>query len=311
MREMAGFLNTGSSLASDITLTIYLFLLVPGMLLGFYFARRKKYSPNHKLTMTSVVLLNWVLIVFVMVVGYRDGVLPYLDPRYAAQFAGDPRIALPTIHGILGGVAQLIATYLVIRMWFENILPSWLMVKRIKRYMRFTLALWLVTASLGAVIYFSWYINPLQVRAASPVVTIEPGATLEPGATAEPGATLELLGTVQALAGTAELQPGATSELSPLITPGPQSTSEIQPAITAEVTPGPAVTPELDSDDAERATRDASRATEDAADDALDATEDAAGDAADAARDSARATEDAAEDAAKATEDAAKDRGDD
>jgi hypothetical protein len=284
MREMPGFLNTGASLASDLTLTLYLFLLLPGMLLGFYFARRKKYSPHHKLTMTTVVIVNWILIALVMVVGYREGVLPFLNRDVAAQFAGDPRIVLPTLHGITGGVAQLLATYLAFRMWFENVLPSWIMVKRIKRYMRFTLALWIVTIALGAIIYVSWYINPLQARAAAPV------ATLEPASTPEIGGTLEVMpGT------TPELAPGATPELM-LTAPAPGSTPEI--ALTPEVM----FTPEVDWDDA-------MDATEDAIDDAMDATEDAIDDAEDAARDSARGTEEAAEEAAEATEDA-RDRND-
>ena len=297
MREMQGFLNTGASLASDLTLTLYLFLLVPGMLLGFYFARRKKYTPHHKLTMTTVVLINWILIAFVMVVGYRDGVLPFLNRDVAAQFAGDPRIVLPTLHGITGGVAQLLATYLALRMWFENVLPSWIMVKRIKRYMRFTLALWIVTAALGAIIYVSWYINPLQVRAAAPA----PAATIEPGSTPEIGGTPEVMpGT------TLEIAPGATPELM-LTAPAPGSTPEI--AFTPEVM----FTPEVDWDDALEATEDAiddaMDATDDAADDAIEATEDAVDDAEDTARDNAEATEEAAEDAAKATEDA-RDRND-
>lgn len=270
MREMPGFLNTGASLASDLTLTLYLFLLLPGMLLGFYFARRKKYTPHHKLTMTTVVIINWILIALVMVVGYREGVLPFLNRDVAAQFAGDPRIVLPTLHGITGGVAQLLATYLAFRMWFENVLPQWIMVKRIKRYMRFTLALWIVTVALGAVIYVSWYINPLQARAAAPAATLEPGSTPE-------------------LGGTLDVMPGMTPELG-LTAPAPGSTPEL------------AFTPELDWDDM-------LDATEDALDDAMDATEDAIDDAEDAARDRARATEEAAEEAAEATEDA-RDRND-
>jgi hypothetical protein len=278
MREMPGFLNTAASLASDLTLTLYLFLLLPGMLLGFYFARRKRYTPHHKLTMTTVVVINWILIALVMVVGYRDGVLPFLNRDVAAQFAGDPRIVLPTLHGITGGVAQLLATYLAFRMWFENVLPSWIMVKRIKRYMRFTLALWVVTIGLGAIIYVSWYINPLQVRAAAPA------ATLEPGSTPEIGGTLEVMpGT------TPELAPGATPELM-LTAPAPGSTPEV------------ALTPEVDWDDA-------LDATEDAIDDAMDATDDAIDEASDATEDARDEAQDAAEDAAKATEDA-RDRND-
>src|SRR5690606_3259002 len=190
-----------------------------------------------------------------------DGVLPFLNRDVAAQFAGDPRIVLPTLHGITGGAAQLLATYLAFRMWFENVLPSWIMVKRIKPYMRFTLALWIVTITLGAVIYVSWYINPLQARAAAPVTTLEPGSTPEIG-------------------GTLEVIPGATPELM-LTAPAPGSTPEL------------ASTPEIDWDDAMDATDDAMDATDDAIDDAEDAARDRARATEEAAEEAAEATEDA------------------
>lgn len=266
----AGFLGTGATMMSDIVLLCYLFLMLPGMLLGFYFARRKKFVPHHKLTMTGVVILNWIFIVVLMFGSYRGGVLPYLN----AQFAGDVRVALPTLHAITGGIAQLLATYLVIRMWFEKVLPKWVMVKRIKRYMRFTLAMWIITVLLGVLIYVTWYVGaPRPGTQIQPAVTAEPGATVEPGATIEPGATPEL-------EGTGSLSPAATPELVVL------------------------GTPEIDDDDAARAS---ARATEDAIDDA----EDAAKDAARATEDAIDEAEDAAEDAAKATEKAEKDRDDD
>ena len=85
------------------------------MLLGFYFARRKKYTPHHRLTMTTVVIINWILIGFVMIVGYRDGVLPFLNQDVAAQFAGDPRSCCRRCMGLPRRVAQLLATYLAFR----------------------------------------------------------------------------------------------------------------------------------------------------------------------------------------------------
>jgi uncharacterized membrane protein YozB (DUF420 family) len=278
-----GFLGTGASMTSDIVLISYLFLLLPGMLLGFYFARRKKFVPHHKLTMTTVVILNWIFIIGLMFGSYGRGVLPYLN----AQFAGDVRITLPTLHAITGGIAQLLATYLAIRMWFEKVLPSWIMVKRIKLYMRITLTLWIITVLLGVLIYVTWYVGQPSTSGDNilPAVTAEPGATLEPGATVEPGATIE--------PGAAGFDPAATPEVIALATP------EIMPGATPEISP--ANTPEVNDD--HNAARDAARATEDAIDDAQDAAKDAARATEDAIDDA----QDAAEDAAKATEKAGKD----
>ncbi|GIK28613.1 MAG: hypothetical protein IT298_03060 [Chloroflexi bacterium] len=171
MRDAAGFLSTDATLASDLTLLAYLLFLLPGMLLGFYFARRKKFSPHHKLVMTTVVIINWILIGFLMLVSYREGVIPYLS----AEFNADPRVALPIIHGVIGFTAQVLATYLALRMWFEKVLPRFVMVRNIKVFMRLTLAMWIITAVLGIAIYAVWYAVPAQAGNSdvSPVATPE------------------------------------------------------------------------------------------------------------------------------------------
>lgn len=175
--DQNGFLGTSASLTSDLTLLAYIFLLVPGMLIGFFFARRKWFEPHHKLTMTTITLLNWLLIAFVMIVSYSRSVAPQMP-----QGLSFPENLLPTIHLITGLTAQIIATYLVIRMWFENSLPESLKVSNIKRYMRLTLALWMITAALGITTYFVWYstpVDPVTPAVETPVVTPEASEPIE------------------------------------------------------------------------------------------------------------------------------------
>ena len=173
LRTTAGFLGTGASMLSDLTLLAYVFLLVPGMVVGFVFARRKMFEPYHKWTMTLIVIFNWILILILMAVSYSQGVAPNVPDGLS-----EPAILIPTIHLIVGGLAQILATYLVLRMWLENVLPEALKVKNIKLYMRMTLAGWLVTALLGVVIYVVWY---------TPTTTAEGGDELAPVATEEAG----------------------------------------------------------------------------------------------------------------------------
>jgi uncharacterized membrane protein YozB (DUF420 family) len=135
---------------SLITLLIYILGLLPLMLLGFYFARRKMFT-QHKLTMTTILIANWLLIFWVM------------SPTYRAILASDPApnfstlpVIVPTIHMALGTLAQLMATYLVILMWtertpLEKLVPF--RIKNIKTPMRFTLGLWIATVLLGFGIY--------------------------------------------------------------------------------------------------------------------------------------------------------------
>jgi hypothetical protein len=219
---MGGILGTGGSdarLASDLTLLAYLILIVPAMIVGFVFARRKMFRPYHKITMTLIAITNWAIILLLMVVSYSKWVLPFLQLGVSA-----PVRLLPTLHLITGGIAQILATYLVLLMWTEKTRFSWIIPKRfqtrnIKPYMRATLALWLVTAALGVTIFLTWYPPKTGGTSGTPVATEEPAATS--AATSRPATTPE-----------ATVAPAATREAvsSPAVT-------EQAPVATPEATP--------------------------------------------------------------------------
>src|SRR5689334_12073985 len=184
---------------SQIALLIYVIGLLPLMLLGFYFARRKMFF-QHKLTMTTIYIANWALILWVMSPAYRSMTAePNLD------YSQIP-VLLPTIHMTLGAIAQLMATYLVILMWtertpLEKFVPF--RIKNIKTPMRITLSLWIITVLLGLGIYSTWYgfdklltSNPptteLTEEAPAPDGTEEapaPDGTEESGEVEEPDTT--------------------------------------------------------------------------------------------------------------------------
>lgn len=169
---------------STIVLLIYLLFLVPAMLVGFGFARRKLFRPHHKLVMTTITLVNWVLIIVVMIGSYGGNVAPYLSTGIT-----QPSLLLPTLHLITGATAQFLATYLVILMWFEKSLPKFMVTHKIKTPMRLTLSLWLITAVLGLGIYVVWNAPSSSADNIAPVATDEvPVATDEApvDSTAEP-----------------------------------------------------------------------------------------------------------------------------
>lgn len=182
-RLQPGFLGTGASLMSDLTLFAYILLIVPAMLVGFVFARRRMHRPHHKWAMIVITLVNWVLIAYLMAFSYSRGVVPGLS-----QFT-QPAIFLPTIHLLFGGAAQLLATYIVIRMWREDtqvaaarrrgetdVQRYWY--KSARPAMRATLGLWLLTVVFGVVTYFTFYAAvPASPPEAAPEVT--PAATPE------------------------------------------------------------------------------------------------------------------------------------
>jgi len=194
-----GFLGTGASLLADLTLMAYILLIVPGMVAGFVFARMGKHRPLHKYTMITITVANWLLIIFLMIAAYRFDVAGNIGSQ-----PGNARYLMPTIHGILGFPAQLLATYVVYRMIREDtqvaaakkrgekgqqLSKYWF--KTAKVFMRTTIVLWLLTALLGVFNYLIRYdvLPAFGSGSDVPVVTEEPTMTEEPSATIEPMAT--------------------------------------------------------------------------------------------------------------------------
>ena len=203
--EPPGFLGTGASLLADLTLLAYILLILPAMLAGFALARAGKHRPAHKWAMIIITLVNWVLIIFLMVTAYLTDVGPNLGSQPA-----NPRYLLPAVHGVLGALAQLLATFIVLRMiWEDNqvsrakgrgetdLRKYWF--KGAKPIMRLTLLLWIVTASLGIFSYVTRY-NVISLASNVPA----PAATEE---AAPPAATDEAQ-----IAETEEVPPPAETE---------------------------------------------------------------------------------------------------
>lgn len=154
-----GFLGTGASLIADLTLVAYILLILPAMITGYIFARRGMHRPQHRYMMTVITIVNWILIIVLMFVAYDYDVADNISDN-----TGNGRYLLPTLHAILGLPAQLMATYIIIRMLVEdnqvakakkrgekNLEQYWF--KQAKWMMRLTLVLWLATAILGIITY--------------------------------------------------------------------------------------------------------------------------------------------------------------
>jgi uncharacterized membrane protein YozB (DUF420 family) len=232
--EPPGFLGTGASLLADLTLLAYLLLIIPAMVGGAILARRGLHRPHHKWLMIWVTAINWVLILVLMIVAYNFDVIDNITAQPV-----NPRYLLPTIHGLLGIPAQLLATYIVYRMLREdaqvarakargerNLKQYWYL--SAKPAMRISLALWLLTAAFGIASYVIRY----------NVVAFAAGDATAPVATPEVS--------VEAPAATAEvLAPAVTSEaIAPVTTPeisDDQDDDDDSPILTPEP---PAATPE-------------------------------------------------------------------
>lgn len=215
-----GLLGTGASLLADLTLLAYIFLIVPAMLVGFVFARRKMFRPHHKYTMITITVVNWILILLLMVAAYRFDVADNIGEK-----PGNSRYLFPTIHALLGFGSQILATSLIFRMLREEsqiaaakkrgeTTFSRYYARNIKPQMRLTLALWLITSTLGVISYLTRYDVIPTLGADDPDDTIIVTPEVTPETTPEP---------------MPEVTPAATPESTPEITPEPAGTPEFTP----------------------------------------------------------------------------------
>jgi uncharacterized membrane protein YozB (DUF420 family) len=249
-----GFLGTGASLLADLTLVAYIMLIVPAMIVGFVFARRKLFRPYHKWTMIIITIVNTLLIGVLMVTAYRFDITGNIGTQ-----PGNARYLLPTLHALLGLPAQLLAFNNVYRMLREDAQIAAAkkrgekdfkkyFFKNAKPFMRLTLALWLATAALGVVSYLIRYevlTSAAAEAALPPISTPEVAATPEITPEITPDAA-----TVPEIAATPDVtveSPAATPEITPEITPDAATVPEVAatPEITPEITPDAATVPEI------------------------------------------------------------------
>ncbi len=143
---MNGFLGTQAGLLPDISLVTTLILGVAAIYGGIQ-AHKKRFS-NHCPIMAAAAFLNWFPVLFVMIPTMLE-ILQGSETLITGTFA-----SAPIFHGILGGIAQLLMTYTVVRMyWVKNLPPEkpiWLM--------RITISLWLLAVIGGIGVYTLAYV---------------------------------------------------------------------------------------------------------------------------------------------------------
>lgn len=145
--DQGGFLG-GPTLAADMNLVVQLSMGV-ALLAGMMLARGKHYRA-HAICQGSVMVLNLVMIALIMLPSFRDNVLPELPGRLLR-----PYYFVPTFHAALGGVAQVMGIYIVLRAG-TNWLPQALRFRNYKLWMRTELTLWWVVIIIGIATYVVW-----------------------------------------------------------------------------------------------------------------------------------------------------------
>lgn len=145
-----GFLGTRANFAADATLIA---MVIIGILLtiGFVLARQRHYHA-HRWVQTTAVGANLVLVLWLMILPFRDFVLRDIGGPRPGYF-----YAVTVLHAIFGLAAVLFGVFVVLRANGLMIKP--LRFSNYKAFMRTSYILYIVTILLGIVVYFTWFMS--------------------------------------------------------------------------------------------------------------------------------------------------------
>lgn len=150
MLHQPGFLGTNANLAADVTLVLMLFVALL-LTIGFVLARRRRYV-QHRWVQTSAVTLNAILVLWLMILPFRDFVI---------RDQGGPRpqiFYLVTIaHALFGAVAFPFGVFVALR--GNELVPKALKFNNYKLFMRVAYTLYMLTTILGVWVYITWFVT--------------------------------------------------------------------------------------------------------------------------------------------------------
>lgn len=147
-----GFLGTGANRATDVGLVVML-LVAALFTIGFFLARRGRYEA-HKWVQTTAGAVTLLVVLWLMVLPYREFVLPGLPERLSESFHG-----LTTLHALLGLAALPFGSFVILR--GHKLVPQALRFNDYKTFMRVAYALYMLTIALGVAVYVVWFVtNP-------------------------------------------------------------------------------------------------------------------------------------------------------
>lgn len=147
-----GFLGTAANLAADLTLVIML-VIASTFTMGAYLAVKGRYQV-HRWFQTAATTLNAVMVGWMMILPFRDFIVPGLPERISEQF-----YAITTLHGLVGGVALLFGIFVALR--GNELVPAALKFSNYKGFMRVSYALFMLATLIGVLVYFAWFVwNP-------------------------------------------------------------------------------------------------------------------------------------------------------
>ena len=147
-----GFLGTSANFAADMTLVLSL-LVAAALTAGFVLARRGDYR-THRVIKTAAAGTNAVLVLWLMILPFRDFIAPGVPERLGERFYG-----VTTLHALVGGCALVFGLYVVLRA--NGLMPKPLRFRNYKVFMRVSYTLYIAATLIGIAVYLTWFVgNP-------------------------------------------------------------------------------------------------------------------------------------------------------
>ncbi len=145
-----GFLGTSANWAADMTLMLMLVIALI-FSIGAWMAVRGKYGV-HRLLQTTAVILNLILVLWMMVLPYRDFVAPGIPQRLNERF-----YSITTLHASLGLAALVLGLFVALR--GNGLMIKPLRFNNYKLFMRISYGLYILATLVGIWVYFTWFVN--------------------------------------------------------------------------------------------------------------------------------------------------------
>ena len=148
-----GFLGTSANWAADMTLVVSLIVALL-FTIGALLAVRGRYGA-HRVVQTAAVTINAILVLWLMILPFRDFVLPASNPGALPESA----LLTTRIHAAAGAAALIFGVFVALR--GNGLVPHFLRFRNYKAYMRVAYVLYVLATLIGVFVYITWFVgNP-------------------------------------------------------------------------------------------------------------------------------------------------------
>jgi len=148
-----GFLGTSANWAADMTLLMSA-LVALLLTIGVVLAVRGQYRA-HRWFQTSAATLNAVLVLWLMILPFRDFVAAPDNPGGLPLSA----VAVTRIHAAVGASALIFGLFVTLRA--NKLMPKFLRFNNYKAFMRVAYALYMLATLIRLFVYITWFVgNP-------------------------------------------------------------------------------------------------------------------------------------------------------